>query len=110
MGSGGGGCWVVSGSGKGVQNLMRLSLLSIRISAAFFISVIVCPPTLQFVTISFFLKNARANCTFYIYSAKPLSKVHVSNNKSNTDYDPRDIPLQTKLYHYFGIHLMRKPF
>ena len=34
------------------------TLLSIPISAAVFISVIVCPPTLQFVTISFFLKNA----------------------------------------------------
>ena len=54
------------------------TLLSIRISAAVFISVIVYPPTLQFVTISFFLKNARAYCTFYIYWAKPLSKVYVS--------------------------------
>ena len=35
------------------------TLLSTRISAALFISVIVYPPTLQFVTISFFLKNAR---------------------------------------------------
>ena len=72
------------------------TLLSIRMSAAVFISVIVYPPTLQFVTISFFLKNARANCTFYLYSAKPLSKVHVSN-KSNTDYDPRDIPLHSRM-------------
>ena len=69
------------------------TLFSIRIPAAVFISVIVYPPTLQFITISFFLKNARAYCTFYIYLAKPLSKVHVSNNRSNTDYYPQDIPL-----------------
>ena len=31
---------------------------------------------------------------FYIYLAKPLSKVHVSNNRSNTDYDPQDIALE----------------
>ena len=73
------------------------TLLSIRISAAFFFSVIVYPPTLQFVTISFFLKNARASCIFYIYSAKPLSKVHVCNNQSNTDYDRRDIPLHSRM-------------
>ena len=36
----------------------------------------------------YFIKNARAYCTFYIYLTKPLSKVHVSNNRSNTDYDP----------------------
>ena len=35
------------------------TLLSIQISAALFISVIVYPPTLQFVTISNFLKNTR---------------------------------------------------
>ena len=44
------------------------TLLSIRISAAVVISVIVYPPTLQFVTISFSLQNARAYSTF-----KPLS-------------------------------------
>ena len=38
-------------------------------SAAVFISVIDSPPTLQFTTISFFLKNAREYCTFYIYLA-----------------------------------------
>ena len=68
------------------------TLFSIRIPAAVFISVIVYPPTLPFITISFFLKNARAYCTFYNYLAKPLSKVHVSNNRSNTDYYPQDIP------------------
>ena len=78
------------------------TLLSIRISAAVFISVIVYPPTLQFVTISFFLKNATAYCIFYIYLAKPLSKVHVSNNRSNTDYDPQDIPLHSRMVNKIG--------
>ena len=41
------------------QNQTLLSI-SISISATLLISVIVYPPTLQFVTISFFLKNARA--------------------------------------------------
>ena len=96
MGGGGGGGVVVSGSGTGVQKPDELvilrnqnqTLLSIRITAAVFISVIVYPATLQFVTISFFFKNARAYCTFYIYLAKPLRKVHVSNNRSNTEHDP----------------------
>ena len=66
-------------------------------SAAVFIVVIVYPPTLQFVTISFFLKNARAYCTFYIYLATPLSQVHVSNNRSNTDYDPQGILLHCRI-------------
>ena len=72
-------------------------LLSIGISAAVFISVIVFPPTLQFVTISFFLKNARVYCTFYIYLAKLLSKVRVSNSRSNTDYDSQDILLHYRM-------------
>ena len=71
-------------------------------SAAVFIVVIVYPPTLQFVTISFFLKNARAYCTFYIYLAKPLSQVHVSNNRSNTDYDPQDILLHSRMVNKIG--------
>ena len=96
---------------KGVQNLManivilrnqNQTLLSIRISAAVFINVIVCPPTLQFVTMSFSLKNARAYCTFYIYFTKPLSKVHISNNGSNTDYDPHDILLHCRMVHKTG--------
>ena len=78
------------------------TLLSIRIPAAVFISVIVYPPTLQFVTNSFFLKNARAYCTFYIYLAKPVSKVHVSNNRSNTDYYPQDIPLHSRMVNKIG--------
>ena len=78
------------------------TLLSIRISAGVFISVIAYPPTLQFVTISFFLKNARAYCTFYIYLAKPLSKVHVCNNRSNTDYDPQDILLHSRTVKKIG--------
>ena len=69
------------------------TLFSRRIPAAVLISVIVYPPTLQFITISFFLENARAYCTFYNYLAKSLSRVHVSNNRSNTDYYPQDIPL-----------------
>ena len=78
------------------------TLLSIRISAAVFISVIVYPPTLQFATISFLVKNVRAYCTFYIYLAKPLSKVYVSNNRSNTDYDPQDIPLHSRMVNKIG--------
>ena len=71
-------------------------------SAALFISVIVYPPTLQFVTISFFLKNARAYCTFYNYLAKPLSKVHVCNNRSNIDYYPQDILLHSRMVNKIG--------
>ena len=59
-------------------------------------------PTLQFITISFFLINARVYCTFYIYLAKPLSKVHVSNNRSNTDYDPQDILLHYRMINKIG--------
>ena len=73
------------------------TLLSIRIPAAVFISVIVYPPTLKFVTISFFLKNGRSYYTFYIYLAKPASKVYVSKNRSNTDYYPQDIPLLSRM-------------
>ena len=78
------------------------TLLSIRIPAAVFISVIVYPPTLQFITISFFLENARAYCTFYNYLAKSLSRVHVSNNRSNTDYYPQDIPLHSRMVNKIG--------
>ena len=39
---------------------------------------------------------------FYIYLAKPLSKVHVSNNRSNTDYDPQDIPLHSRMVNKIG--------
>ena len=52
--------------------------------------------------ISFFPKNARAHCTFYICLAKPLSKVHVTNNSSNTDYDPQDIPLLSRMVNKIG--------
>ena len=54
------------------------------------------------ITISFFLKNARAYCTFYIHLAKPLSKVHVGNNRSNTDYDPQDILLHYRMINKIG--------
>ena len=53
-------------------------------SEAVFFIAIVYPPTLQFVTISFILKNATSYCIFYIYLAKPPSKAHVSNSSSNT--------------------------
>ena len=78
------------------------TLLSIRIPAAVFISVIVYPPTLKFVTISCFLKNGRSYYTFYIYLAKPASKVHVSKNRSNTDYYPQDIPLLSRMVNKIG--------
>ena len=87
MGGRGVGWWLGSGSGKGLQKPDELvisrnqnqTLLSIRISAAvFFISVIVYPATLQFVTISFFFKNAREYCTFYIYLTKPLSNAPIN--------------------------------
>ena len=71
-------------------------------SAAVFVSVIVCTPTSQFVTISFFLENARAYCTFCIYLAKLLSNVHVGNNRSNTDYDPQDILLHYRMINKIG--------
>ena len=100
-GGGGLGCLVVSGSGKGVQNLMMGCNIE-KSESNTFISVIVYPHTLQFVTISFFLTKGRAYCTFYIYLAKPLSKVHVSNNRSNTDYYPQDIPLHSRMVHKIG--------
>ena len=55
--------------------------------------------------ISFLLKNAKASCTFYIYFAKPLSKVHVSNNRSNTDYDPQEILLHHRMINKIGLKL-----
>ena len=111
MGGGGGGglvgseCKWEGGANPDGLVIMRnqnQTLLSIRISATVFISVIVYPRTLQFVSISFFLKNARAYCTFYIYLAKALSKVHVSNNRSNTDYDPQDILLHSRMVNKIG--------
>ena len=39
-------------------------------------------------------------CTSYIYLAKPLSKVHVCNNRSNTDYDPQDILSHSRMVTY----------
>ena len=60
------GWWVVSGSGKGVQSAkpgglvisgnQNQTLLSIRTSAAVFISVIVHPPTLQFTWLNLCVK------------------------------------------------------
>ena len=91
----------MSGSGKGVQNLMMGCNIE-KSESNTFISVIVYPHTLQFVTISFFLTKGRAYCTFYIYLAKPLSKVHVSNNRSNTDYDPQDILLHCIIVNKVG--------
>ena len=61
------------------------TLLSIRTSAAVFISVIDYPPTLQSLPFHFSSKMQERTGTFYIYLAKPLSKVHVSKNRSNTD-------------------------
>ena len=49
-----------------------------------------------------FPENARAYCIFYIYLAKPLSKVHVCNNRSNTDYDPQDILLHCRMVNKIG--------
>ena len=92
----GGGWWVVSGSGKGVQNLMGLEYREIKIKHFFQYEY------QQLVPISFFLKNAKAYCTFYIYLAKPLSQVRVSKNKSNTDYDPQDILLQYRMINKTG--------
>ena len=43
-----------------------------------------------------------AQSRFYIYLAKPLSKVHVSNNRSNTDYDPQDILLHYRMINKIG--------
>ena len=40
--------------------------------------------------------------TFYIYLAKPLSKVHASNNRSNTDYDPPDVLLHYRMINKIG--------
>ena len=43
--------------------------------------------------------------TFYIYLAKPLKplkKVHVINNRSNTDYDPQDILLHYRMINKIG--------
>ena len=78
------GGWLVSGgSCKRNQNQ---TLFLIWISAAVFISVIAYPPTLQCGTISFFLKKL-----FFTFNW--LIKVHVSDSRPNTDYDPQDILL-----------------
>ena len=37
-----------------------------------------------------------------IYLAKLLSKVHVSNNRSNTDYDPQNILLYYRMINKSG--------
>ena len=78
-----GGCLVSGGSCKRNQNQ---TLFLIWISAAVFISVIAYPPTLQCGTISFFLKKL-----FFTFNW--LIKVHVSDSRPNTDYDPQDILL-----------------
>ena len=39
---------------------------------------------------------------FYIYLAKLLKKVHVSNNRSDTDYDPQDILLHYRMTNKIG--------
>ena len=51
--------------GRVILRNQNKTLLSIQISAAVFISVIVYPPTLQFDTISFFLKNADMVCRMH---------------------------------------------
>ena len=66
--------WGAKPDGLVILRNQSQTLLSIRIPAAVFISVIVYRPTLQFATISFFLRNARASYIFYIYLAKPLCK------------------------------------
>ena len=71
-------------------------------SAAVFIVVIVYLPLYNSLLFHFSSKNARAYCTFYIYLAKPLSQVHVSNNRSNTDYDPQDILLHSRMVNKIG--------
>ena len=45
--------------------------------------------------------------TFYIYLAKPLSKVHASNNRSNTDYDPQDILLHYRMINKLGYRKLK---
>ena len=92
------GWWVVSGSGKGVQNLKIKHFYQYEYQQLS-LSVLLFILPLYNSLLSFFLKNARAYCTFYIYLAKPLSKVHVSNNRSNTDYDP---PLHSRLVNKIG--------
>ena len=77
--------------GDELVRLRNQTLLSIRISAAVFISGIAYPPTYQFVIILFFLKNARVSCIFYINLAKRQGKVQVSKSRSNTDYYPQDV-------------------
>ena len=37
-----------------------------------------------------------------LHLAKPLSKVNVSNNRSNTDYDPQDILLHYRMINKIG--------
>ena len=73
------------------------------ISVAVFISVIVYLPTLQFATISFFLKNARASCIFYIYLAKPLCKLqpvkHWLSSRYSFALKNGEIKLAKKLGH-----------
>ena len=46
----------------------------------------------------FFHKNARVSCIFYfLLGLASVGKVHVSNSRSNTDYDPQDILLHCRM-------------
>ena len=76
--------------GAACKRNQNQTLFSIRISVAAFISVIAYPPTLQCDTISFFLK-------ILFFTFNWLIKVHVSDSRPNTDYDPQDILLHCRM-------------
>ena len=101
----------LSGSEKGVQNLMGLTCNIEKSKSNTFINMNISSylyqcyclsSQFQFIFISFFFKNARAYCTFYICLAKPLSKGHVSNNRSSTDYYPQKILLHHRMINNSG--------
>ena len=105
MGSGGGlvasECQWEGGAkpdGLVILRYQNQTLLSIQISEALFISVIVYPPT-QYNSLLFHFSSKMQERTalFTFTQAKPLSKVHVCNKRSNSDYDPQDILLHSRM-------------
>ena len=108
---GGEGWWVVSDSGKGEQNLMGLSYREIKIKHFYHyeyqqlslsVLLFVLPPY-NSLLFHFSLKMQERTVLFtFTWLNLKLSKVHVSNNRSNTDYDPQDILLYNKMINKIG--------
>ena len=76
---------------------MRFDLSTVTVKQSSIVGqIVICPVVLSQLVLE------RAYCTLYIDLAKPLSKLHASNNRSNTDYDPQDIPLHSRMVNKIG--------